>query len=499
MSCNFPRVLRLVVPLVACGPFPGDPSGGSTQGAGETSSGEPLTTEAPPTTTDDPPTGDGTTTDDPTTGDGNTTDDPTTGSPGACDVAEGDHAAVCRGPGCPIALDLEIRCHDRDFASRGMSVASTPDATWLAAGSYHAPMLFRADAGGAESIPGVVDAYKDTTLLMTQGPDGAPHIAVDALGDLGPDGELRHLTLVDGAWTDDVMIAADSILWLIDVDVDSQGRPHAFFYESLAEAYGVAVLDGGAWTTHSLAAPGPWVHFVLGPDDQEIALTAPDQQLQAFIGDQTVALGSPLPPFDVQYQAATGAPGPILAAALQLGDALELAWWPAPAAVVVPDTPAVGDACSATDADGPDSACPGPCHDDAVGMSPDAFSFTRTADGVGWLAWIITHRDRDAHYQLTELEGDYFCGSTLDRDDSFGMLHLARVGFDGPPVHVLTLPVSDVAGDLYEDGYINRRSPVVLTAFGADLTLALRLLGDEPPYQELPYARVLRIDTTMLP
>lgn len=495
MSCHFPRLLLLVVALGACGPSAGDPPGSSTVDAGETSSGGPRTTDAPPTTTDD-----GTTVDEPSTSDPTTTDDPTTGGPpGACDVAEGDHAAVCRGPGCPIALDLEIRCHDRDFASRGMSVAPTPDATWLAAGSYLTPMLLRADAGGAESIPGVVDAYTDTTLLMTQGPDGAPHLAVDAVGDIGPGGELRHLALVDGAWTDEVMIAADHLLWLVDVDVDSQGRPHAFFYESGAEDYSVAVLDEGAWTTHSLSAPGPWVHFVLGPDDEEIALTAPGQQLQAFIGGQTVALGSPLPQSAVQYQAATGAPGPTLAAALQLGDELELAWWPDPAAVAVPGTPAVGYACSGTDADGPDDACPGPCHDGAVGMFPDAFSFTRTADGVGWLAWIITHRDRDAHYQLSELEGDYFCQSIVDRDDSFGTLHLARVAFAGPPVDVLTLPVSDVAGGLYEDGYTNRRSPVVLTAFGTDLALALRLLGDEPPEQELPYARVLRIDTTLLP
>ena len=132
-------------------------------------------------------------------------------------------------------------------------------------------------------------------------------------------------------------------------------------------------------------------------------------------------------------------------------------------------------------------------------MFPDAFSFTRTADGVGWLAWIITHRDRDAHYQLSELEGDPFCLSILDRDDSFGVLHLARIAFAGPPVEVLTLSVSDVAGYLYEDGYVNRRSPVVLTAFGTDLALALRLVGDEAPSQELPYARVLRIDTSMLP
>lgn len=482
----------LVVPLVACGPSTGEPSGSGTTDVGEGSTGELLTTEVPTTTAG------GTTGDDSTGGD-SSSEDPTIGNPGACDFVAGDHAAACRGGGCPIGLDLEIRCHDRDFASRGMSVVSTPDETWLAAGSYFVPMLFRADAGGAEAITGVVDAYTDTSLLMAQGPDGAPHIAVDAIGDIGPGGELRHLALVDGAWTDETMVAAEDLLWLIDVAVDSQGRVHAFYYESLGSHYSVAVQGEGAWDSHSLAAPGPWVHFLLGPDDQEIALVAPDQQLQALIGDQTVALGSTLSQFDVQYQAASGAPGPTLAAALWLGDALEVAWWPETAAVAVPDTPAVGDACSPTGAEGPDDVCPGPCHDGAVGMFSDAFSFARTADGVGWLAWIITHRDRDAHYQLTQIEGDYFCQAIVDRDDSFGVLHLARVDFMGAPVEVLRLPVSDVAGDLYEDGYINRRSPVVLTAFAADLTLALRLLDDGPPYQEDPYVRVLRIDTGVLP
>jgi hypothetical protein len=494
MSCHHPLAIFLVAAPVACGPSAGDSTAGSTADPGETSTGEQTTIDEQPTTT-----GDGTTTLDATTGD-TTGDDTTAGEPGACDVAQGDHAAVCRGPDCAIEVDLEIRCHDRDFASRGMGVAPAPDATWLVTGSYFTPLLFRADAGGAAQIAGVIDDYTDKTLLMTQGPDGAPHIAVDGTHSPNWEDGLRHLTLVDGSWTDSLVVDDDKFLTPFDVEVDSQGRPHVFYDGISDSSFSAAVLDGGTWTTHLLDSPGPWTHFVLGPDDQEIVLGAPDHQLRAFVDGQTVELGSTLPQFAVHYQAATAATGPILAAALQLGDALEIAWWPDPAAVAIPGTSAVGDACAATDADGPDDTCPGPCHDDAVGMFPEAFSFTRTADGVGWLAWLATHRDLDAHYQLTELEGAYFCQSIIDRDDSVGMLHLVRVPLGpGAPTDVLTLPVSDLAGGLYDNGYPTRRSPVVLEASGSDLALALRLRGDEPPYQELPYARLLRIDTTRLP
>lgn len=496
MSCLRPCLL-IVTTLVACGPSTGDATGGSTGAPDEASTGESPTTESP--TTDATPTTspDDETTADPTAAD--PTDDPTTGTAGACDVTRGDHAAACRDPGCPIALDLEIRCHDFDFASRGMAVAPAPDAVWLATGSFNSPLLFRADADGVAAIPGVVETYTDTTLLMTQGPDGAPHLAVEAPDPFGPGVDLRHLGLVDGTWTDTVILDSDEMNWLHDIDVDGQGRPHAFFYASLGEDFSVAVRDQDTWTIHSLPDPGSWAHFLLGPADEEIGLGVADPWLRAVIGDATITLGSPLPSSGVQYQAATGAPGPTIAVALQHDDRLELAWWPAPATVDLPATPILAGACDPLPADGPDTVCPGPCHDGNIGVLSGAFSFARTADGVGWLAWIVTHRDRDFTYQLTMLEGDYFCAAGIDRDDSFGVLHLARVDFAGAPTEVLTLPLSDVAGNLYEDGYVNRRSPVVLTAFNADLALALRLVGDEPPYQERPYARVLRLDTTQIP
>lgn len=488
MSCQNHLAIFSVATLVACGPSAGGSTDSGTNDATGSSTGEPATTDAQPITT-----GDSTT----TTG---TTGDGTTGEPGSCDVVQGDHVAACPRPECAITVDLEIRCHDRDFASRGMAVALAPDATWLATGGFFTPLLFRADSGGAESIAGVIDEYTDETIQMTQGPDGAPHIAVATTTFDNPEGGLRHLTLVDGSWVNTRVTDLEQLLTPFDLEVDSKGRPHVFF-DGIPDAnYTMAVRDGGAWTTHILASPGPWTHFVLGPDDAEIVLGAPDQQLHAFIGDQTVELGSTLPQFDVRYQAATAASGPALAAALQLGDELEVAWWPDPGVVAIPGTSAVGDACGLTDADGPDDTCPGPCHDGAVGMHPDAFSFARTADGVGWLAWVTTHRDLEAHFALTELDGAYFCQSIIDRDDSTGVLHLARIPLDaGAPVDVLTLPVSDIARGLLDDSYPTLRSPVVLEAFGSDLALALRLLGDEPPYMELPYVRVLRIDTTKLP
>ncbi|MFY0533185.1 hypothetical protein [Nannocystis pusilla] len=138
MSWRDPLVILLLATQAACGPS----TGGSTESSGEAPTSEPTTdappatTDAPPTTTDAPPitTGDGTTTD-ATTG-GTTEADTTTGEPGSCDVVQGDHAAVCRAPDCAITVDLEIRCLDQDFASRGVGVAPAPDGTWYVAGRY---------------------------------------------------------------------------------------------------------------------------------------------------------------------------------------------------------------------------------------------------------------------------------------------------------------------------------------------------------------------------
>lgn len=495
MSCRHHLSLALVVALAACGPSSGGSSGSSATEPGATSTstttGESATT-GESTTTDVQPTSTG---DDPTTAPGSTTEaGTTTGDPGLCDVAQGDHTAACRAPDCAIAVDLEIRCADAGLAVPGMGVAPAPDATWFVTASWNEALLFRADADGAEQIVGVIDAYPGKNFQMTQGPDGAPHIVVDATTIPNYEDGLRHLALVDGAWTDTLVTDGDQYVPAFDVKVDSQGRPHVFFDGPKDANYAAAVLDGGTWTTHVIASPGPWTHFVLGPDDEEIALGAPDDQLQAIVDGQTVLLGSTLP-MTVRYQAASAAVGPTLAAALRLGDELEVAWGPDGAAVAIAGTAAVGNACGPLGADGPDAACPGPCHDDAVGMFPGAFSFARTADGVGWLAWVMTHRDLDAHYELGRLDGGYFCLSQVDSDHSSGVLHLARVPLGaGAPAEVLVLPLADIAADGLPHSDGPRVSPVVLEAFGTDLALALRLRGEEGAY-----VRVLRMDTLELP
>jgi hypothetical protein len=185
----------------------------------------------------------------------------------------------------------------------------------------------------------------------------------------------------------------------------------------------------------------------------------------------------------------------VVALALQLGDGMEVAWGPPPATVGIPGTAAIGDECATIAVDGPDATCPGPCHDDGVGMFPDAFSFARTADGVGWLAWVVTHRDVHVHYAVGELEGDWFCFPQPESDETSAVLHLARVPLGaGAPTQVLAVPMADTeALGMFPD-ISARVGPVVLTAFGGDLAVALRLKGEDM----VPYARVLRVDADRL-
>lgn len=479
-----------VLALAACGPIAGGSTGSSSTdaSAGSTTTGEPTSTGVQPTTGETT-----STTGEPGTLTSTTEASTTTGEPGLCDVVQGDHAAACREPDCAITVDLEIRCQDGGLGVPGMGVAAAPDATWLVTASWNEALLFRADADGAESIGGVIDAYPGKQFQMTLGPDGAPHIVVDATAIPNYTDGLRHLGLVGGSWTDTLVTDGEQYVPAFDVKVDSAGRPHVFFDGPKNADYAAAVREGETWTTHDIASAGSWARFVLGPDDQEIALGVADDQLHALVDGEAVPLGSSLP-LTVRYQAASAPVGPTIAAALQLGDALEVAWGPNGGAAGIAGTAPVGNPCGSIDADGPDATCPGPCQDDSVGMQPEAFSFARTADGVGWLAWVVTHRDVASHYELGQIEGDYFCVGQVDSDATTGVLHLARVPLGaGAPTEVLVLPVADVVPSGPPQGG-PRLSAVTLEAFDRDLALALRLRDDVDSY-----IRVIRLDTLALP
>lgn len=493
----------LPVLLLACGPAPGDTEDGST---GTNTSTTDTSTTTVATTTTDVPTGAGTSDD---TTAGTSTTENTTGEPPPidCVVTPGDHSAACPAPDCLIEVDLEIRCDDDEFAAPGMGVAPAPEATWFVTSSSNQSYLFRADAGGAERVEGVVDMFPRNSFVLALAPDGAPHLAVDATTFAAANdypGGLEHRALVDGAWTSSLAYdVPDHYLPPTDLKVDTLGRPHLFINDPPPEGYVSAIQDGGTWDSHVIETPGagPYNRFLLGPDDAEIAIAAPDR-LTAIVDGQTVQFGSPISQQSVVfYQAASAPAGPLLGAAVHVEDRIEVAWWPTgpnpdPGKITMAGTTDLQGTCGSTGPVDPNEPCPGPCNDSSSGMRSGAFSFARTADGVGWLAWVTTELDIDYHFELSMLDDvDFFCQAIADSDHSTGVLHLTRVPLgSGAPAEVLTLPMSDLdLSDLFTSSD-TRVSAIELDAFGSDLAIAVRQRADAGPF-----IRLLRIDTLAIP
>lgn len=488
--------------LAACGPGGGAGETDTTTQSGTSETGAPTTSPTSSEGTSSGGTADETSG---TTSEATTADDSTTGPPAPleCEVTPVDHAAACGDP-CPVAVDLEIRCDDIEFAAPGMDIAAAPDTLWfVTSGTLHS-VLFKADAAGAERVEGVVEEFPREAFELALAPDGAPHLAVDASTFAGPDdypGGVVHRTLANGAWTSstaydvpDHYTSPDTLL------VDSQGQARVYVGEPNIDGFMRAVRTGETWQVGEIATPayGAYNQFLIGPGDQDIALAMPNERIAALVGGELVEFGPKLGA-SYEYQAASAPTGPLLGAGLQAEEGLEVAWFPAdgPVSWKIAGTGGLPESsCGSDEIGGPDLDCPGPCHESLVGVQRSSFSFARTGDGVGWLAWVVTRVERDLSYDVAPYDDAFFyCGQTVDKDESTAELHLTRVVHGAlEPTEVLMLPLSsDINRDMF-DNLSSRIRAVELTAFGADLALALRQV--EKPES---FVRILRIDTTKIP
>ncbi len=145
-----------------------------------------------------------------------------------------------------------------------------------------------------------------------------------------------------------------------------------------------------------------------------------------------------------------------------------------------------------------DGGCPGPCHETAVGAEHGSFALARTADGTGWLAYVVTHYDQQLHFTLATPCADPVgcdpeprCNRWVDADATSYVLHLARVPAGGGLASdVISVPVaSPVIASL--DGLTGVRT-LDVRGFGTNLAVGIETTDSSGNVS----ARVLRIDTT---
>jgi hypothetical protein len=450
--------------------------------------------------------------------------------PLACTSTPVDHSAGCPGSSCPIVDDVAVTCNS--LAGVGaLRVAPGPEVTWMAtstAGQVDGIgtgqlQVFRIAQGRASREDGIPEPESMWyPIVLALSPDGEPSVAVAETLRFGTSQQVglgADVFLSHGAsgWTSSTITTPDANT-LLGMEIGTDGLPHAWM-SGPGPVYFHATRNGaGTWTME----PAPLVpmgagytEFTLTADNQPAALdfvpastSYPGYpwQLTTLVGGVETALGSPLEPtgpFNEEYSvtygimpAAAPSSGPRLGAAYQGSDGIHVAWMqsPAPTTVGVPSsTPPAFDCTSQYD-----GGCPGPCHETAVGVENRWFALAWTADGTGWLAYVVTHYDKQLHFTLdppcTNVESCGLgpeCSEWVDADATSYVLHLARVPSGGGLASdVLSVPVaSPVIASL--DGVSGVRT-LDARGFGTNLAIGI-LTGDSSGNGT---ARVLRIDTT---
>ncbi len=442
------------------------------------------------------------------------------GAPISCTSTTVDHAASCPGA-CAIVDDVAVTCNGI-FGGVGR-VAPAPDATWLATGWKGSgdtlesePAVFRIAQGQArleDGVPAPYAVYAPITLALS--PDGEPCLAADVtLGPEIPDadaiGAVEFLTHDGSGWASSI-ITMPIGMDVIDMEVGTDGTPHVWMSGAGPTVHATRD-EAGTWSiaTAPTVAGGGDTRFTLALDGDPASFDivfpqAPGDygdpgQLTVMTGGVETALGSPFSPtspftqpFSVTHAISPAAASSAaqLGAAYQGSDGIHVAWLEGQGST---DVSVAGTARPDLQCTGPyDGGCPGPCHETAVGVENNSFALSWTADGTGWLAYVVTHYDKQVHFTVSVpcsspdgCDPTPGCGEWVDSDNTLYMLHLARVPFDGTPAHdVLSVPVAS-------PNIANAPSRTVdARAFGTNLAIGIGTIDAT----NRPSIRVMRIDT----
>ncbi|WP_438039870.1 hypothetical protein [Sorangium sp. So ce128] len=438
-------------------------------------------------------------------------------APATCESRRGDHNDACPADApCAITLDVEVTCTDPTFAAGGVRAAPAAGATYLVTSSNDPTRLFELDDDGATQRDFDV---RSTTVSVALSPDGRAYAAVDETkgsGDGYPGGVVFLPLAGSAAEKQRVFDRDDNYVPVLDVAVDSRGEPHIWIDTDAPDSVAHATrTSSGAWDVAPASRPSgsDYTRFALAPDDAPLAFGLVEalpgvRQLTVLDGTTERSLGAPeSASFLLDYepvpppQPAGQATFPRFAAVVQHTDGLRLASANEDGGfdeVAIPGTETPTYRCQdGVDIPPPGSAsCPAECHMVASGLAWSAFAAARTSDGDAWIALLISHIDETLTYELQDTGLDRVCVGHTVADESRGELRLVRVpAAGGAPEVAVTLPLPAIAGGSYFND-LNEQHPLVdVSAFGTELTVAMRTQASrEGPFT----ARVLRVDTSLL-
>ncbi|MGK3999356.1 hypothetical protein [Sorangium sp. So ce1024] len=445
------------------------------------------------------------------------------GAPGTCDSRRGDHGDACpAGAPCAITLDVEVTCTDSDFAAGGVRAVPAAGATYLVTSSDAPTRLFELDGDGATQRD--FDVLTDSdSVSVALSPDGTAYAAVNETEGGGDDdrgGRIVFLPLAGDATEKQLVFDRDDpYMPVLDVAVDSRGEPHIWINTNAPDSPVHATrTSSGAWNVAQASRPSgsAWPRFTLAPDGAplsfgfvEVEELPGNWQLKVLDGTTERSLGAqfyasspldyePVPP----PQPAGQATSPRFAAVVRHPDGLRLASASdgdgfdevAIPGTAPPTYDCEGDVAPAPAPPSPD--CPAECHRVASGLQWSAFAAARTSDGDVWIAFLISHIDETIAYEVQEMNLERVCVGHTVADESRGELRLVRVpAAGGAPEVAVTLPLPAIGGESYFNDLHEQHPPVDVSAFGTELTVAMRTQASrEGPFT----ARVLRIDTSLL-
>ncbi|KYF63511.1 hypothetical protein BE11_05180 [Sorangium cellulosum] len=351
-------------------------------------------------------------------------------------------------------------------------------------------------------------------MSVALSPDGTAYVAADetqAWCD-GDPGGVVFLPLAGSATEKQRVLGRDGKyvpVW--DLAMDSRGEPHIWFTMDAPDGLAHATrTPSGTWDVVPASRPGggEWTRFALAPDDAPLVfgfVPADPSAWQLTVLDGTTerSLGAPTSPLEYDPIAPPKPAGqatiPRFAAVVQHPDGLRLA----SAAegdgfdeTAIPGTAMPTYGCDLGFGGPAQDGCPAACHEVTSGLEGAAFSAARTSDGDVWIAFAISHIDWTVAYEVQDVDVTATCVGNIAADASRGELRLVRVpAAGGAPEVALDLPLPAIAGDSHSADSQWERPLVHVSAFGAEITVAVRTRASRSgPYT----VRALRIDTSLV-
>ena len=410
--------------------------------------------------------------------------------PVVCAWAHTTSDTSCPAGACPIVLDEELTCDDDRFGEYSVSVAPTPDATWLATSAPGEHMVYRLSGGKNERQEGIPDAFNGNRISLALGPDGAPQLIADPVIRSSKDpGNVTRAVFANGKWTSSVIIdTTESPRRVIDFAITPSGEPFLWFTGGPSETVELATSKGqGTWTLDPKVAP--FDRYTLDADGSPLGvtlgyMTGTTYQLRVGIDFVGTSIGGPI---DVGPEAGLvlAAAPPQILSGLSFGAALvsstgihfvRVSKGGQAQVSVVDGIPSSVEMCPGG------GECQSRCQKTGIRFDYHSTAVGWTDDGTAWLTYNVIHIDQAIEFSTPADPEQMGCSGSVVDDMSTGTVHLVRIAPDGSaPTEVLSMP-------------IGRLLNIDVRGSGKELAIGMATVG----ITGMNTVRVLRIDTTKL-